>query len=461
MYNLKEIEKYTNGKIINGSPETKIENYSISKEKHQSEEFYIPIIFHGINREDFIIDSVKAGSVGFMISRKSKQYREIIEEAKKINHEISIIEVEDVNQAIYQLGLESRRRNKEKPIIAITGSVGKTTLCNLIANVLKTQNKVLHDFKNENNNTRWHISHTLLDFNNYDMAVIELGISEKGVMTQLSKLVEPSIAVINSIGSQHLDKLETKEIVLAEKLHIVDYIKDKKILFVNTDNEYLKSVEKSNSNLYEVRKYSIKEAYDIQEKNGKLSFKTSIYGKKTEFNLNLYGKHHISNIVLAIKIGEIYQISYENIVKAICQFQPVDGRLKVLKNNQKNIILIDDAYNFSLEAIQLGLETASKIESKRTIAVIGEMVALGEQSIKIHEELGRFLKQLNFDYIYTMGEYTKYLGEQNIKRFETVEEIIKELDKIITDGDLIYVKGANSQHFNKIVKSIKDTQSCQ
>lgn len=461
MYNLKEIEKYTNGKIINGSLETKIENYSIAKEKHQSGEFYIPIIFHGINREDFIIDSVKAGSIGFIISRKSKQYREIIEEAKKINHEISIIEVEDVNQAIYQLGLESRRRNKEKPIIAITGSVGKTTLCSLIANVLKTQNKVLHDFKNENNNTRWHISHTLLDFNNYDMAVIELGISEKGVMTQLSKLVEPSIAVINSIGSQHLDKLETKEIVLAEKLHIVDYIKDKKILFVNTDNEYLQTVEKSNSNLYEVRKYSMKEAYDIQEKNGKLNFKTSIYGKKTEFNLNLYGKHHISNIVLAIKIGEIYQISYENIVKAICQFQPVDGRLKVLKNNQKDIILIDDAYNFSLEAIQLGLETASTIESKRKIAVIGEMVALGEQSIKIHEELGGFLKQLNFDYIYTMGEYTKYLGEQNIKRFETVEEIITELDKTITDGDLIYVKGANSQHFNKIVKSIKDTQSCQ
>ncbi|MCI8760260.1 MAG: UDP-N-acetylmuramoyl-tripeptide--D-alanyl-D-alanine ligase [Clostridia bacterium] len=460
MYDLKEIEKYTNGKIINGNPKMQIKHYSIAKEKHQIGEFYIPIIFHEINREEFILDSVKAGGVGFLISKNAKNLYGIIEKAKKINQDIGIIEVEDVNQAIYQLGLESRRRNQEKPIIAVTGSVGKTTLCKLLANVLKTQNKVLHDFKNENNNTRCHIAFTLLEFNHYDMAVLELGISQKGVMTQITKLVEPSIAVINSIGSQHLDKLENKETVLAEKLHITDFIKDKKILFVNTDNNYLQDIEKTNT--YEVRKYSTKEAYDIQETNGKLSFKTSIYEKGTEFNLNLYGRHHIANIILAIKIGEIYQISYENIVKAISEFQPVDGRLKVLKSNKSNILLIDDAYNFSIEAIQLGLETASKIKSKRKIAIIGEMTDLGEQSVKIHQELGKYLKQLNFDTIYTVeGKYTQYFEGDFIKRFENIEEIIQALDKNLKDGDLVYVKGANSQHFNKIVEFIKTSQNCE
>lgn len=93
-----------------------------------------------------------------------------------------------------------------------------------------------------------------------------------------------------------------------------------------------------------MREYHSQEAYDIGEEEGKLSFKVKIYGKETEFHLNLYGRHHISNIVLAIKIGEIYQIRYENIVKAINQFQPVKGRLKVLKNEQKNITVIDDAF---------------------------------------------------------------------------------------------------------------------
>lgn len=179
MYFLSEIARYTNGKIINGNPETMLKEYSLSKDCHKPGEFFIPIIFKEVDREKFIIDAVNSGAIGFIINRNSQQYMKIINEAKKINSKICMIEVEDVNQALYNLGLESRRRNMNKPIIAVTGSVGKTTLCNLIANVLKTEIKVLHDFKNQNNNTRWHVSYTLMNFENYDMAVIELGISQE------------------------------------------------------------------------------------------------------------------------------------------------------------------------------------------------------------------------------------------------------------------------------------------
>lgn len=279
MYYLKEIEKYTNGKIVNGNPEIKLKEYSLLKKEHQLGEFFIPIQFKGVNREEFILEAIKAGAIGFLINKNSENYISIINQAKQINPEIAIVEVEDVNQAIYQLGLESRERNIDKPIIAVTGSVGKTTLCSLISKVLETQIKVLHDFKNENNNTRWHVARDLLYFENYDMAVIELGISNFGTMTQLSQLVKPSIAVINQIGKAHINNLKTEENILKEKMHITDFIKDKKILFVNVDNAYLKTVEKSE--LYDKKEYASKEAYDIQEENGKLSFKTKIYGKET------------------------------------------------------------------------------------------------------------------------------------------------------------------------------------
>lgn len=311
---------------------------------------------------------------------------------------------------MYQLGLESRKRNREKPIIAVTGSVGKTTLCGLISSVLKTEIKVLHDFKNQNNNTKWHVSHTLLHFENDDMAVIELGISDKGIMTQLSKLIEPSIAVIHQIGMAHLNKLETKEKILEEKLHITDYIKDKKILFVNTDNEYLQTVKES-------------DAY------------------------------------------EVYQISYENIVKAIHEFQPVDGRLKILKDNKKDIIVIDDTYScWSIEAVKLGLKTANQIKSQRRIAVLGRMEALGEQATMLHEKLGEFFEQLGFDYLYTTGGYKKYLckgalkafPEEQIKKFKTTEKLMLALEKNIKEGDLIYMKAANRQCFDRIIENLKE-----
>lgn len=173
MYLLKEIEKYTKGKIINGNLETKLQEYCLTTDNHKKREFFIPILFKNVNREEFIIDAVKAGAIGFMINKNSEQYIQIVEQAKKINPNIGIVEVEDVNQALYQLGLESRRRNIDKPIIAVTGSVGKTTLCSLISNILKTEIKVLHDFENRNQNTRWHVSQLLMYFENYDMAVIE------------------------------------------------------------------------------------------------------------------------------------------------------------------------------------------------------------------------------------------------------------------------------------------------
>lgn len=464
MFSLKEIEEITNGKILNGNKDRIFECYSVRKDNHKKGIFFVPIVFNGENREKFILTAVNAGASGFMINEYSPKKEEIIKAAKAINSEITIVEVKNVNFAIYKLGLESRKRNIEKPVIAVTGSVGKTTLASLISSVLETEKKVLHDFQNQNNNTELHLPLILFEFEAYEMAVLELGIGDFGEMTQLSKLVEPSIAVINSIGNTHLENLKNKENVLKEKLHIVDCIKDKRLLFVNSDNEYLKKLEDTES--YKVIKYGLSDVTDLKEEDGKLSFKTKIYGKETEFHLNLYGIHNASNIALAIKIGEIYQISYENIVKAINQFQPVDGRLKVCKNKEKDITLVDDAYNCSFEAVKLGLETANKIKSKRKIAVLGTMGALGEKAPNMHEELGKFFENIDFDYLYTTGEYAKdlvkgalnVLEEKNIKCFDTIDNLMVELDEDIQDGDLIYVKAAHADNLGKIVKYLKEKQ---
>lgn len=226
-----------------------------------------------------------------MIGKNSESKKEIEKLAQEINPNICIIEVESVNDAIYKLGIKCRENNIQKPIIAVTGSVGKTTLCSMISQVLKTEIKLLHDFKNENNNTASHISLSYLFFDDYDMAVTEIGISDFGKMSDLSKLVKPSIAVINSIGTAHINKLKSKENILKEKLHITDYITDKKILFLNFDDEYLKKVNKSKE--YETRYYSINEATNINRIDGKISFNTKIYGIDTNFKLNLYEEYNI------------------------------------------------------------------------------------------------------------------------------------------------------------------------
>jgi len=461
MFSLKDLEKYTNGKIINGNENTMINNYCVNHEFYINGAFYVPIIFHGINREIYIIESVKLGAIGFMIERTSENYENIIKESKSINPNICILEVNHVNDSICALAKINRSLNINIPIIGVTGSVGKTTMSCLLSNILKKEKKVFHDFDNRNMNTDVLISNDLMHLENYDMAVIEMGTSAPGNMTVLSDLVRPSIGIITTIGTAHLNKFHTKENILKDKLHIADYIKDEKLLFVNSSDSLLNNLEEVFS--YSIIKCSMNEATNIIENDFGISFEIDIYNKKTKFDLELFGLHYLSSIVIAIRIAEHYKIKYENIISGIQEFKPIDGRQKVLTNKNKNLFLIDDSYSSSFESVKLGLDVSNKIKSKRKIAILGKMAAYGDDATFMHEKLGQYFENLNFDYLYLTGEYTKHifkgaltcLEEKRIKKFKTKELLLEDLKNNIQDGDLLYIKAAHTQDFNYIVQELK------
>lgn len=457
------IAKYTNGNIINGDQNIVFDEFLLTPNLINKKSYlYIPINFKGIDREKYILDHVKNGCLGFFIAKNSENKKLIVKEAKKLKPNICIIEVNSVNQALYDLGLICREQNISKPVIAVTGSVGKTTLCNLISEILETEKRVLHDFKNENNNTKSHISLSYLYFEKYDIAVTELGISNIGIMNKLSKLTKPSIAIINNIGTAHLNKLQNKETIFKEKLHITDYLCDKKILFLNEDDKLLKKVKIIDNGF--IKTYSIKEAKIIAQNNDGIEFRVQIYNKDTYFKLKLFGDFNIRNIVLAIKIAEIYNIKYENIVRAINSITPIDGRLNVIKNYDRNIIIIDDSYSSSFESLEYGLMQANMMKSKRKIAVLGKMAAYGDQANNMHEKVGDLFSKLDFDYLYLTGDNTKHIfknalnsfPEKNIRRFKAKEDLIDSLIKNINDNDLIYIKAANTQNFKIIVDKLKE-----
>lgn len=461
MFSLKEIEEYTNGKVVNGNENIKINYYSVSHKFCNKDTFFVPIDFHGVNREIYIIDAVKLGVIGFMIDKNSNNYEEIVKEAKEINPDICILEVNSVNDSIYTLAKINRNLNIDKPIIGITGSVGKTSMSCILSNILKKEKRILHDFDNRNMNTKVLIANDLMHLENYDMAVIEMGTSKQGNMKILSELVKPSIGVITTIGTAHLNNFHNKENILEEKLHITDYLKDEKMLFVNSDNDLLEGIKPSKD--YKIIKCSMNEASNINESESGISFEIDIYNKKTKFDLQLLSLHYLSSIVIAIRIAEHYNIKYENIIEGIKEFRPLNGRQKILKNISKDLTLIDDSYSSSFESVKLGLEVANKIKSKRKIAVLGKMAAYGDNSSYLHEELGEYFKNLNFDYLYLTGEYTKHIfkgalksfKEKNIKRFKTQELLLEDLEKNIQSGDLIYIKAAHTQNFSNIVSELK------
>lgn len=453
MFIVKEIKKITNAKLINGIETCKIEKFNVSAKNHYKNEFYIPIFWRE-DRQQYIMDAVKSGAIGYIISKNYEREKEIIRESIKINPNIIILEVEDINESIYEMAMYKRNENINIPIIAVTGSVGKTSTCEMIASIIRKEKHVLAD--SGNNNVKQLLSWLLLDIEDYEIAVLEAGIGRKDVMEPISKLLMPSIAVINNIGTAHIEKLGSKENILKEKMKLITHMKDEKIVFLNDDDAMLREVKLDSS--YKVNRYSLSEAKNIIQNENSICFETNVYGENTKFNLNAYGNHSVLNAICAIKIGELLNIDKEDIINGINDYTSVDRRFKIIKEN--NYTIIDDTYNASLDSMRAGLTSADKLTAKRKLAILGEMLELGEYSKELHSQVGEVFKDVNFDILLTQGENTeyicktakKYMKDKTIINFKTQEELMSYLLDTIEAGDLIYLKASKKMKFNNIVE---------
>ncbi|MFR0822644.1 MAG: UDP-N-acetylmuramoyl-tripeptide--D-alanyl-D-alanine ligase [Clostridia bacterium] len=461
MYTLKEIAKITEGKILKGDAQTSITEFSIRRKEHCKGAFYIPI-FCNEDRQQYIIDAVKAGATGYMISNKYDRKEDIIEESLDINPEIMILEVENINQAIYQMASMSREQNKTIPIIAVTGSVGKTSICAMLTSILKQEKVVLSDEGN-NHNTKVLLSHLLLDIQNYEIAVLEAGIASKNAMEPIAKLLEPSIAVINNIGTAHIGNLGSRENILKEKLQLTKYMQGEKIVFLNEEDDLLRKVKLDKDN--KVYKYSLKEASHIQQQEDKIVFRTKVYDKETTFTLQAYGEHSVSNAICAIRIAEHFNIQKENIQKGLQGYRNVHRRFEVI--NQKGYTMIDDTYNASLASMEAGIKSANLIKKcKRRIAILGDMLELGEYAKELHTRVSEIFETVDFDMILTQGEKAKYITEaakaympgKVVKHFDTQEALIDFLLSQVKEGDLLYFKASKKMGFDKIVKKLLEQE---
>lgn len=462
MLTVNEIKKIADAEIINGKDNAELKDFNISCTNHFNGAFYLPVFLH-TDRHQYILDAVKNGAIGFMISSSCKDYGHIIKESIKINPHLIILKVDNVNDALYAMGEYNRQKNIHIPIIAVTGSVGKTSTCEMIASILKQERKIFSD--NRNNNTRLLLSLLLLDIDSYDIAVLEAGIASKGKMEPISKLLQPSIVVINNIGTAHIGNLGSQENILIEKLFLTRYMKDDKIVFLNNNDSLLRNLKLDDH--YNTIRYSIDEAKNINQENDILTFDKDIYDKSAHFTMNAIGEHNVSNAVCAIKIAELLNISAENIIKGIKEYKNVNRRFNITKQN--GFTIIDDTYNASLASMQAGLKSANNMQNcKRKIAVLGEMLDLGDFAKDLHSQIGETFKDLNFDVLLTQGENTKYICESAKKfintdkviNFENQDDLINELLNIISQGDLIYLKASNKMQFNNIVCKLLDVIKC-
>lgn len=345
-----------------------------------------------------------------------------------------IIKVKDSIIALSNIAKYKRKHYKKTKVIAITGSVGKTTTKELLYNILKTKYKVYKSDKNYNNHIGLPL--TLSNINqNYDYILLEMGMNHKGEINYLSNIAKPNIGIITNIGTSHIGNFNTYEDIIYSKLELTNYLKD--ILFI--DKKYNKYI--NYKNIYYYKDYQIKNITNTLENT---NFIININNIDYKINFNIPGIHLINNILICIDVSLYLNIKIEDIIKTINEFIMPENRLNIYK---KDFIILDDSYNASLEST-IGLLDTIKNIKKEKIIIIGDILELGNYSKEIHLKINNKLKEI-YGLKLLVGEETKVIDGIH---FNNNKEIINYLKSIVLKDKLIILKGSHRMN----LKEIKD-----
>lgn len=456
---VKDILNICNCKLICGNEEEICSNFSKDSREINEGDIYLGIKGERFNGSNFYKEAFEKGAKGCILQDIEISKEEIDKYKDKF-----IIIVENVVDTLQKIA-KYKRSLYDIPVIGITGSVGKTSTKDIIASVMATKYNVLKTQGNFNNEIGLPL--TVLKLKEHDALVLEMGMSAFKEMSLLTDIAKPTTGVVTIIGSSHIGELGSRENILKAKLEILEGLDKNGALIINNDNDLLnlwnkESLDNHKHITYGIENKSILNAKNIHIREDGSSFDVQINGVDYTVDIPVAGKHFIYNSLAAIAVGLENNIEIKKIIEGISKFTLTKSRMEILKKNN-NITIINDCYNSSYESVKAALEYLSSLTTSRTIAVLGDVLELGEFSKQMHQKMGEEVINNNIDILVTVGKEAKAIAEvvkNNSKNIEIysfdknqdASNLVKEQMK---ENDVILVKASNGMHFEEIVNSIK------
>ena len=426
--NILEILNITKGTLINKiNLNLNINRFKINSKEINKGDCYIALIGN-TDGHKYIENAIKNGASLIIVS-------------KKVSYNIPTILVQDTTKTLGSLA--TLIRNKYQPkVIAITGSVGKTTTRELIYTILKTKYKCHQSKKNYNNHIG--VPLTMFDLNKDDeIAIVEMGMNHLNEIKYLSQMVTPDIAVITNIGTSHIGNLGSKENILKAKLEIKEGLKGP--LFVNGDDELLQK-EKAYKSGFSKNNDLI--AYNLKSSLTNSIFNININNQKYEIKINLPA-HLINNVLIAIHIGLYLNVDINTIIKALENYQSFDMRMNIL-NDKHNNTIINDCYNSSLESLK-GVLNLLQNKKQKKLLILGDINELGSFSEKIHQTIPALLNKINNKEVIFIGEKITKIKYKAIY-FNNYKEVVNYLKNKKIKDTLILIKASRSLKLENITR---------
>lgn len=298
--------------------------------------------------------------------------------------------------------------------------------------------------------------------------VLEMGMNHFGEIRLLTSIAKPNICIITNVGTSHIGNLGSRQNLLKAKLEILEGIENPSII-VNNDNDLLHKWQQENQEEREIFTYGIENQSDIKAKNiildkNRSEFTCQIHQEEITIKVPVGGEHFILNSLCAVSVGKLLGMESEKIKRGIQEFELTKDRMDITKL-ENGVKIINDAYNASVESMQASLKYLSKFKENRKIAVLGDMLELGEYAQNLHEQVGEEVYKNKVDILMCQGDKAKYivkkareLGmlEENIYYFQNQSDLEHKLKHTIKKGDVILFKASNGMRFFDIAEKIKN-----
>jgi UDP-N-acetylmuramoyl-tripeptide--D-alanyl-D-alanine ligase len=376
----------------------------------------------------------------------------VVDNPDVIKNDKQYILVKDVLKTLQEIAA-IHRTNHQIPVIAITGTNGKTTTKNLTTAVLKEKFNVLSPKKNLNNHIG--VPLTLLELKpEHNIAVIEMGANHQGEIDLLCKIAQPTHGMITNIGKAHLEGFGSFEGVYNTKTELYRYLeKVKGTIFYNKDNSLLtETVMSLHCNTYS---YGTTDNCDLKIS----SYQTNPFvnlnieshkNKDNNIKSKLIGLYNLENIMAAIAVGAHFNIPFEAIRNAIERYVPNQNRSQIVKTKSNYIIL--DAYNANPTSMKMAIENFSLQEGDDKVLILGDMFELGKYAKEEHQNILDFAAENHFTNVYLIGTHFSNIYNKQYKSFKSTEDFIEWLKENPIKQKSILIKGSRGMELEQVAE---------
>ena len=450
-YEIQEIAKVIGGQLLQGDPHTSIKGICTDSRKAKGGEIFVALQGQQ-DGHNFIAKALDQGVTALLVSQN----------ITTLPAEVPVVLVADTLAALQQLASDNRSR-LNIPVVAVTGSNGKTSTKDMLAAVLSTRFNTLKTEGNFNNELGLPL--TLLNLTeSHQAAVVEMGMRGLGEIHFLAEIAKPTAAVITNIGEAHLERLGSVRNIAMAKTEVLEHITPEGFAVLNADSPFIRELaERCQGQVifYSVVGDAELKASNIRPDGNGVRYELVYPGGFQEIYLPVPGSHNVMNSLAAVGVGLQLGLSIAEIEQGLRNVALTHSRLEILQANGINII--NDTYNANPSSTKAALQVLKETAAGRKIAVLGDMYELGEREQVGHQEVGEAAAAIAVDALLAVGNLGQWIAQgglmaglpqDRVVQCENNAQAVAELQKIVKPGDTLLIKGSRGMRMEEIVKEL-------